>query len=96
MSDKEHKRFYSTARWKEMRSLQLTVEPLCRMCMAEGTRTPATVADHIQPHRGDMTLFFHGELQSLCATHHSRDKQIQERGGKRRPTIDVNGWPITP
>ncbi|OSZ66100.1 hypothetical protein [Hydrogenophaga sp. IBVHS2] len=87
----QHKHLYDTRRWREQRSLQLTIEPLCRMCKAEGRLTVATVADHVTPHKGDMTAFFHGELQSLCASHHSRDKQIIERGGKPRPTFDTDG-----
>jgi 5-methylcytosine-specific restriction enzyme A len=71
-------RWYSTAAWRKRRAHQLTIEPLCRMCLAEGRTTPATVADHVVPHRGNPGLFWQGELQSLCATCHSRFKQSQE------------------
>jgi 5-methylcytosine-specific restriction protein A len=53
------------------------------MCLAEGRTTAATVADHIIPHRGDPDLFWCGELQSLCATCHSRFKQSHESGGQK-------------
>ncbi len=42
---------------------------------------PATVVDHIKPHRGDPKLFWDQEnWQALCARHHDRDKQREERG----------------
>ena len=52
-------------------------------CMNKGMRLPmATVVDHSVPHRGDMVLFWDSSLwQSLCATHHSRDKQREEAMG---------------
>src|SRR6266404_1730756 len=31
---------------------QLRIEPLCRLCLEAGRVTPATVADHVTPHRG--------------------------------------------
>jgi hypothetical protein len=34
-------RWYSPAAWTKLRSHQLTVEPLCRMCLAEGRTTAA-------------------------------------------------------
>ena len=49
-------------------------------CTAAGIGLPyASVVDHIEPHRGDMKLFWDStNWQSLCATHHSRDKQREE------------------
>lgn len=42
----------------------------------------ASVVDHIIAHRGDMKLFWDTtNWQSLCSTHHSRDKQREEAGG---------------
>jgi len=46
--------------------------PLCRLCLEAGRVTPATVADHIEPHKGDFTAFRLGELRSLCADCHDR------------------------
>ena len=71
----------STARgygyaWQRARAEHLKAHPLCVMCEAEGRVEPATVVDHIEPHRGDMAIFWdRSRWQSLCATHHSRDKQ---------------------
>jgi 5-methylcytosine-specific restriction enzyme A len=75
--------------------LRLTVEPLCRMCQAAGQIEAATVADHVVLHRGDPDLFWHGELQSLCATCHSRFKQSEESGGtKHLMGCDQTGEPL--
>lgn len=41
---------------------------------------PATVVDHIQPHRGDMNIFWReGNHQSLCRSCHNSAKQKLER-----------------
>jgi 5-methylcytosine-specific restriction protein A len=46
---------------------------------------PATVCDHIVPHKGDERLFWAEEnWQSLCFHHHS-EKTAQEDGGFGRP-----------
>lgn len=71
--------WYKTAAWLRMREAQLAAEPLCRMCLAEGRTTPASVADHPKPHRGDPALFWGQKLDSLCKPHHDRDKQAQEK-----------------
>ena len=75
----QHHRLYCTAAWRQLRLAQLRAEPLCRMCEALGQLVAASVADHVKPHRGDMTLFLDPEnLQSLCARCHSSHKQAQE------------------
>ena len=59
-------------------------------CADKGIGLPyAQVVDHVEPHRGDMKLFWDStNWQSLCTTHHSRDKQREESGGR---TIDGTG-----
>ncbi|WP_027016587.1 HNH endonuclease signature motif containing protein [Comamonas composti] len=67
-------------KWQKARAQWLREHPLCVMCEAEGRVTAATVVDHIQAHRGDQALFWrHSNWQSLCCTHHSRDKQREEQ-----------------
>lgn len=65
---------YTTPRyhWAERRRDQLVREPWCRECARHGLRIPATDVDHVVPHRGDVELFCHGALQSLCHSCHSR------------------------
>lgn len=69
----EHQRMYNSARWKRMRKAQLTREPWCVDCLAQGVYTVATDVDHIAAHRGDERLFYDANnLQSLCHSCHSR------------------------
>lgn len=75
-----------------MRKVQLAREPLCRYCQQMGRTVAATVADHVVPHRGNVTLFYGGELQSLCSTCHSSVKQAEEHGHVRG--CDVQGNPL--
>lgn len=66
-------------KWQKAREAYLRENPLCVMCTAQGVVAVATVVDHITPHRGDQSLFWRrSNWQSLCATHHSRDKQRHE------------------
>jgi 5-methylcytosine-specific restriction endonuclease McrA len=67
-------RWYTRASWQRRRAHQLMIEPLCRICLDAGRVTPATVADHIDPHKGNFTAFSLGELRSLCANCHDRLK----------------------
>lgn len=69
--------------WKRRRADQLAREPFCRECSRKGYRVRATDVDHVIPHRGDVELFRHGELQSLCHSCHSR-KTMAENGSDFR------------
>ncbi len=61
------------ARWRRARKAFLRRHPLCAECMKEGKVTPATVVDHIVPHRGDPTLFWDiKNWQPLCKGCHDR------------------------
>ena len=85
--------WYGTARWKRRRLDQLRAEPFCAMCLDLGVYVAASVADHVEPHKGDPVKFWRGELQSLCPPHHDRDKKLAELG---RPLLgcDADGWPL--
>lgn len=72
------RKWYWTQRWRTISKTQLTVEPLCRMCMAEDMITPATVCDHVTPHRGNPEMFWNGPFQSLCKPCHDGGKQADE------------------
>lgn len=62
--------------WQKARTAYLAAHPHCLRCFK-----PATVVDHIRPHRGDDVLFWdRTNWQPLCATCHNRDKQREERG----------------
>lgn len=61
------------ARWRQARLLFLRKHPLCAQCQREGRITPATVVDHIIPHRGDQQLFWdESNWQPLCKSCHDK------------------------
>jgi 5-methylcytosine-specific restriction protein A len=45
-------------RWRRGRAAFLAQHPLCAACQALGRVVPATVVDHVVPHRGDQRLFW--------------------------------------
>lgn len=59
--------------WQEASRAHLRRNPLCAECMRKRKLTPATVVDHIRPHRGDKRLFWdESNWQSLCKTCHDQ------------------------
>lgn len=85
---------YQQARWQRLRAHQLSMQPLCRMCLITEDITPATVIDHVKPHKGDLKLFYDANnLQSLCKPHHDGAKQRIERGQKV-VEYGLDGYPI--
>ena len=87
--------WYNRAGWQHRRAHQLRLRPLCEQCEREGRLTPATVADHVTPHKGDYMQFRLGRLQSLCARCHSSTKAIIETRGYD-PAIGADGMPLDP
>ena len=68
-----------TREWEKARRLFLQRNPLCAH---PGCGAPATVVDHVTPHRGDPALFWdRSNWQPLCAHHHNAHKQRLERAG---------------
>lgn len=66
--------------WRKARAEYLTMHPHCRMCAQSGLIRPATVVDHIIPHKQDKRLFWsRANWQPLCAPCHNSVKQRQER-----------------
>lgn len=64
-------------KWRQARVVFLADNPRCAM---PGCNAPATVVDHIAPHKGDMKLFWsRRNWQSLCAPCHNSRKQREER-----------------
>lgn len=87
---------YSTASWKRLRKAQLQAMPWCAYCLQLGIRTPATVADHIKPHKGNTELFYSPlNLQSLCKCCHDGAKKRLEMTGSLIG-CDVTGQPLDP
>lgn len=60
-----------TRNWSKRRRLFLLQNPICRECAALKYTVPATVVDHIIPHRGNQELFDdETNWQPLCKTCH--------------------------
>lgn len=75
--------------------MQLRTHPLCATCLSRGVTTPATIADHVEPHRGDWNAFMLGKLQSLCKPCHDKDKRLLDLHGYS-DDIGDDGWPLDP
>lgn len=75
--------WYGKAEWKAIRAAQLAAHPVCKMCMAEGVVTSATVVNHVRPHRGDWELFIAGPFESLCKACHDGPVRAMEMQGLR-------------
>ena len=59
------------ADWRKSRRRFLASNPLCAACLKRGVLTPATVVDHIVPHRGAQRLFWdESNWQALCKQCH--------------------------
>jgi len=59
-------------KWQEAREGFLSRNSLCVACKQRGRIEPATVVDHIKPHRGDMALFWdRSNWQALCERCHN-------------------------
>ena len=74
---------YKTSRWAAIRLEVLADQPLCVRCLAEGIFEPAVVVNHVERHAGDPVRFFAGPFEGLCAPHHDRDVQREERAADR-------------
>lgn len=58
--------------------------------------TPATVANHIEPHRGNEVKFWTGALESVCKPHHDADIQGEETRGYSEDIDPNTGLPTDP
>ena len=71
---------YRSAAWREARREFLAAHPACACC-----GTPATVVDHVDPHRGDPLIFWDSSRwQSLCASCHGRKTAARDGGFANR------------
>jgi 5-methylcytosine-specific restriction protein A len=70
------------SKWRKARLGYLKKHPLCVQCEYDGKHIPATVVDHIIPHKGDKDLFWDSKnnWQPLCKRHHDI-KTVREDGG---------------
>ena len=83
------------SKWSKARKEFLAENPLCVMHRQRGLLEPATVVDHIVPHRGDEALFWDkGNWQALCKHCHDSHKKRLESSG-REVGCDVRGLPLS-
>ena len=84
------------SKWDRARRAFLAAHPFCAACEQRGKLPPATVVDHIEPHRGDHKLFWRrSNWQPLCQPCHDKDKQqVETRGYASR--IEADGFPADP
>lgn len=92
---REWHKLYGLKQWTAARRAQLSRQPLCELCKQQGRIVPATVVNHIKPHKGDWQLFSDpGNLQSVCQPCHDGAVQSYERTGRMRG-CDINGHPLS-
>ena len=76
-----HQRGYG-AEWNKQRDQFLNENPLCADCGKRGYIVPATVVDHIIPHKGNDVLFWdQTNWQPLCESCHNRKTATEDKGG---------------
>jgi 5-methylcytosine-specific restriction enzyme A len=87
------------ARWRKLSRAYLARHPHCAICARAGRLVPATVVDHIIPHKGNDWLRLDPvNFQPLCTNCHSSAKQRGERSGRPAYSraVDASGWPTDP
>lgn len=66
--------------WQKARKFFLKRHLWCVRCKEKGRLVPATVVDHIKPHRGDPDLFWDEKnWQPLCKRCHDHKTMTEER-----------------
>ena len=69
-------------RWRRARAAYLARHPLCGPCKETGRLAPATVVDHVVPHRGDPVLFWdETNWAALCKACHDAKTAREGRWG---------------
>lgn len=87
-----HQRGYGSA-WNKARDQFLNENPLCCDCRKRGYIVPASVVDHIIPHKGDKALFWNEQnWQPLCESCHNRKTATEDRGSwsYQQPVLKAN------
>lgn len=91
-----YQHLYKTKRWQTLRWAVLTRDYFtCQMCHRMETDISRLVADHIDQHKGDPSIFYdETRIRCLCKPCHDRFKQSEERTGRKAVTIGTDGWPV--
>ena len=95
MIDRPHQHMYN-AKWSRMSKAYRLKHPLCVYCLQVDRITAAEVVDHIEPHNGDVGLFWdQGNWQSLCKACHDSVKAKEEARGYA-VGCGADGLPVDP
>jgi 5-methylcytosine-specific restriction enzyme A len=89
-----YRHLYKTAAWQRHRWAILVRDGFtCQKCGKLEAQTSQLVADHRQPHRGNLDLFWsEANIWTLCKPCHDSGKQSEERTGYSK-AIGLDGWP---
>jgi 5-methylcytosine-specific restriction protein A len=77
--DDESKKFYNSARWRQVRVGKMRLNPLCEECQRNGQITAGVLVDHIVPWKDGGSKLDLSNLQTLCTACHNK-KGLKERG----------------
>ena len=73
------KRGYNS-KWRRLSKAYLRKHPMCVRCMQQGRYVPATVVDHIQPHRNNPALMWdESNWQALCKPCHDKKTWTEDK-----------------
>ena len=74
-------KMYDTAQWARLRQIQLSSQPLCAGCLADGVITAAVHVDHVFPWTQiSKEAFYINIFQSLCHSCHSAKTALERKG----------------
>lgn len=77
-------------KWQQAREGYLRSHPLCAKHEERGELVPATVVDHIVPHRGDMAIFWQRtNWQPLCKPCHDVKTAREDGAFGRAPKLPL-------
>jgi 5-methylcytosine-specific restriction endonuclease McrA len=89
-----YRAWYKTEAWQRIRLAAFVRDHgICHLC--HNLIIGRYDGDHVIPHKGDRSLFFN--LDNVKPAHpvcHASVKQSEERTGKAKPAIGVDGWPV--
>ena len=73
------KRGYNS-KWRRLSKQYLRKHPMCVRCLQQGRYVPATVVDHIIPHRGNLALMWdESNWQALCKPCHDKKTWTEDK-----------------
>lgn len=84
--NKKYNDFYHSKTWSDVRKQKLMQQPLCEVCLREGTMTRADMVHHIielrSPNGWEHRLSM-DNLESICYEHHNKEEHRYSWKNKR-------------